>query len=153
MRYTISSVLEVTLHLVLLWSEYAQCILHKAIAGLSELELFIFRMSNVAAISVQLIYFNPNDEWFYTKVHDYLTWTFNQCHWRLVNSFLTWSSLTLLTIYPIEELLRQTQLQHVQQLKLPFRSQLMIFLNFKKVAYICYNKCFLWQNLCWVWKK
>jgi len=62
LRYTISSVLEVTLHLVLLWSGYAQCILHKAIAGLSELELFIFKMSNVAAISVQLIYFNPNDE-------------------------------------------------------------------------------------------
>ena len=26
-------------------------------------------------------------------------------------------------------------------------------LFFKKLAYICYNKCLLWRNLCWVWKK
>jgi len=24
---------------------------------------------------------------------------------------------------------------------------------FKKLAYRYYNKCFLWRNLCWVWKK
>ena len=42
-------------------------------------------------------------------------------------------------------------------LKLPFRSQSINFIKvpvyFKKLAYIYYNKCFLWTSLCWVLKK
>ena len=40
-------------------------------------------------------------------------------------------------------------------LKLPFRSKLIKFLKkyFKELAYIYYDKCFLWENLCWVLKK
>ena len=41
-------------------------------------------------------------------------------------------------------------------LKMPFRSQLINFLQkkyFKKLAKIYYNKFFLWRNLCGVWKK
>jgi len=39
--------------------------------------------------------------------------------------------------------------------QLPFCYQLINFLKtyFKKLAYIYYNKCFLWRYLCWVWKK
>ena len=47
------------------------------------------------------------------------------------------------------------QWTYLGQLKYPFCSQLINFLNkhLKKLAYIYYNKCFLCRNLCWVWKK
>ena len=42
-----------------------------------------------------------------------------------------------------------------RNLKLPFHSKLIYFPKkyFKKLAYICYNKCVLWRYQCWVWKK